>query len=56
VRWSLPGRGKRGGARVIYFLEQDHTIWLLIAYSKAAFDNLPVAVLAQLREEVTREH
>lgn len=30
VRWSTAGSGKRGGARVIYFLAQDGVVWLLI--------------------------
>ncbi len=45
VRWSRGGMGKRGGARVIYFLADDTTIWLLIVYTKAKFDNLPTAFL-----------
>ncbi|CAN7375637.1 transcriptional regulator [Caballeronia sp. LjRoot34] len=53
VRWSRPGMGKRGGARVIYYnLLDDGCIWLLIAYTKAKFDNLPASFLNQLREEV----
>ena len=31
VRWSMPGKGKRGGARVIYFNLHDDEIVLLIA-------------------------
>ena len=35
VRWALPGRGKRGGARVIYFWRDTAgTIYLLYAYAK----------------------
>ena len=49
VRWQSSGRGKRGGARVIYFLPSDDLIWLLIAYTKAKFDNLPSSFIAQLR-------
>ena len=52
VRWSTSGQGKRGGARVIYFLQLDHTIWLLIVYKKAKFDNLPSSFIAQLRKAV----
>ena len=53
VRWSRPGMGKRGGARVIYYnLLEGGRIYLLIAYTKAKFDNLPPAFLNQLREEV----
>jgi len=52
VRWSASGRGKRGGARVIYFLQAEHTIWLLIVYTKAKFDNLPTEFLAELKNGV----
>lgn len=52
VRWSASGRGKRGGARVIYFLVRDGTIWLLIAYTKAKFDDLPVEFLARLKRSI----
>ncbi len=53
VRWTRPGMGKRGGARVIYFnrLEQGE-IWLLMVYVKAKFDNLPAPFLKQLREAI----
>lgn len=54
VRWSCGGMGKRGGTRVIYYnaLAEGH-IWLLIAYAKAKFDNLPIAFLNQLKEEIS---
>lgn len=44
--------GKRGGARVVYFNGQDGRIWLLIAYAKAKFDNLPTEFLTKLKSEV----
>lgn len=51
VRWSADGRGKRGGVRVIYFNRLENgTIVLLIVYSKAKFDNLPLQFLKQLKE------
>jgi hypothetical protein len=52
VRWSASSRGKRGGARVIYFNTGDDTIWLLVVYVKAKFDNLPTAFLAELKQGV----
>jgi hypothetical protein len=52
VRWATPGKGKRGGARVIYFLHANETIWLLIVYKKAKFDNLPTSFIVQLRKAV----
>ena len=52
VRWGRSGMGKQGGARVIYFRVSDGKIWLLIAYAKAKFDNLPSEFLAKLKTEV----
>ena len=52
VRWAASGRGKRGGARIIYFLKEEDTIWLLIVYTKAKFDKLPTSFLAQLKQGV----
>ena len=52
VRWATAGQGKRGGARVIYFLHTDDVVWLLIVYKKAKFDNLPTSFVAQLRKAV----
>lgn len=52
VRWSRAGMGKRGGTRVVYFIEHQGQIWLLIVYSKAKFDNLPAEFLAALKHEV----
>ena len=53
VRWSRSGMGKRGGSRVIYYnMLDDGHIWLLIAYTKAKYDNLPTEFLSQLREAI----
>jgi hypothetical protein len=52
VRWSRSGTGKRGGARVIYFIAPDGTVWLLIVYSKAKLDDLPASFLAKLKRGV----
>ncbi len=52
VRWGRSGMGKRGGTRVIYFNGADGRIWVLIAYTKAKFDNLPADFLARLKAEV----
>ena len=52
VRWSRPGIGKRGGARVVYFVAMDEVVWLLIVYTKAKFDTLTTSFLAQLRQGV----
>ena len=52
IRWSLPGRGKRGGARMIYYYwVVQSRIYLLFAYSKSAKGDLTreqVRILAGL--------
>ena len=51
VRWKRSGMGKSGGTRVIYYnMLNDGEIWLLIAYTKSKFDNLPPNVLLKLKE------
>lgn len=53
VRWGLPGRGKSGGMRVItYCILPNGEIWLLMAYTKAKFDNLPADFLVALKKEL----
>ena len=58
MRWAARGRGKRGGARVIYYnLLQNGTIWLLMAYTKAKLDNLPASMLKELKKcDLARKH
>jgi hypothetical protein len=53
VRWSVPGRGKRGGVRVIYFnrLEDGH-MWLLMMYAKNVRSNVDGRILAKIRETI----
>jgi len=44
VRWSLPGKGKRGGVRIIYFsFTLQGTIVLVTMYAKNNQDNIPVS-------------
>ena len=41
IRWSASGRGKRGGARVIYYwINAENMIFLLLAYKKNRQENL----------------
>ena len=41
LRWALPGGGKRGGARVIYYYHSARIpVFLLAAYAKNAKENL----------------
>ena len=46
----MPGVGKSGGVRVIYFVvAADATIVLLTLYSKSKTDNLTGAMLKEIR-------
>jgi hypothetical protein len=51
LRWSRPGMGKRGGLRVIYFVQYaPNEFWMLTVYAKAKHDNVPAHILRQLLE------
>ncbi|HXF40949.1 MAG TPA: type II toxin-antitoxin system RelE/ParE family toxin [Blastocatellia bacterium] len=53
LRWKAPGRGKRGGYRVIYYAKQaDGIIWMLTMYPKNVIDNISAHVLRKIREEI----
>jgi hypothetical protein len=57
VRWSRPGMGKQGGARVIYFTRlQEGELFMLLVYPKAAKDNIPGKVLKEIRKELEDGH
>jgi hypothetical protein len=54
VRWQMPGRGKRGGARVIYYWQDAaHRVYLLFLYPKNVRTNLSSAELRTLRKLVS---
>ena len=53
LRWAAPGRGKRGGYRVIYYVRRANgIIWMLTMYPENVADSIPAHVLRQIREEV----
>ena len=56
LRWSIPGRGKRGGARVIYYwyLPGDR-IYLVYGYVKSEREDLTpgqIKALAELMKDL----
>lgn len=58
LRWAIPakGKGKSGGARVIYYFKKmDDEIWLLTIYSKGEVENIPAHVLRQIAKEIENE-
>ena len=56
LRWGLPGLGKQGGARVIYFNRlANGEVWLLLIYGKSARENIPAQILKSIKEEIENE-
>lgn len=56
IRWGASGRGKRGGARIIYYWATNRDqIFMLFAYAKNERDDLTKDQLLALREIVISE-
>ncbi len=56
IRWSMSGRGKRGGVRVIYYwVVAEDQILMLFMYPKNEKDDLTPQQLKVLREIVEKE-
>jgi hypothetical protein len=55
LRWSLPGRGKRGGARVVYvyFLSRGD-VYLMTAYAKNEKVDLSPKDRSAIRDMIVR--
>lgn len=57
VRWAPPGRGKRGGVRVIYYWAVDRdTIVMLFLYAKNVQGDLSAHQLRALRRIIEEEY
>ena len=53
LRWAAPGRGKRGGYRIIYYVRRARgVIWMLTMYPKNVAENIPAHVLREIAKEV----
>ena len=51
IRWRTSGKGKRGGARVIYFLRTEAgQIVLVAAYGKNESEDVPRQWLRKIKE------
>jgi hypothetical protein len=56
IRWSMVGRGKRGGVRAIYYwVVAEDKILMLFLYPKNEKDDLTPKQLKLLREIVEKE-
>ena len=54
LRWALPGRGKSGGARIIYYFHDERIpLFLLDAYAKNQQDNISHAQRNAYKKFVT---
>jgi hypothetical protein len=60
VRWAIPGKGKRGGLRVIYYFHRElMPLFLLTAYAKGKKTDLSRAeqkALEKIAEAVRAEY
>jgi hypothetical protein len=51
LRWAARGKGKRGGARVVYYyVVSRETVYMVLAYGKGTKDDLADSERAELRE------
>ena len=53
IRWALAGRGKRGGARIIYYYHNERLpVFLLAVYGKNEKANLSMAERNEMKRLV----
>jgi hypothetical protein len=49
IRWRLPGKGKSGGIRVIYYFDAPSTIYMLLVFRKNSQADLTQTQLKYLK-------
>jgi len=55
IRWSVDGRGKRGGVRVIYYwMTENEQLYMMYIFPKSTQENLTDAQTKALRQIVER--
>jgi len=52
IRWNMPGSGKRGALRVIYYWSPPDTVFMLFPYQKTEQEDLTSDQLNTLRRLV----
>jgi len=52
IRWNLPGTGKRGALRIIYYWHPPDAIFMLFPYKKTKQEDLTPDQLKILRQMV----
>jgi hypothetical protein len=57
VRWALPGMGKRGGVRVIYYWAvREQQLFMLLMYPKSERGDLTLIQLRLLKKLVEEQY
>jgi hypothetical protein len=54
VRWNVPGRGKSGGIRTIYYWNHEEDIYMLLCYQKNEQEDLTSKQLSALGNYLKR--
>jgi hypothetical protein len=55
LRWKQEGSGKRGGLRVIYYVQyRPNEFWMLTLYSKSRQSNIPANILKRMKESFNK--
>ena len=55
IRWSMDGRGKRGGVRIIYYwMTMNEQLYMMYIFPKSTQENLTDAQTKALRQIVER--
>ena len=56
LRWSIKGKGKRGGSRIIYYwVKSKDTVLMLFLFKKNEQSNLTVDQLKRLKSIMAQE-
>jgi len=50
IRWKLPGSGKRGSLRLIYYWDPPESIYMIFIYRKADQENLTPLQIKALKK------
>lgn len=54
IRWNIPGRGKSGGIRTIYYWNHGEEIYMLLCYQKNEQEDLSAKQFTALRNYLKR--
>ena len=50
LRWRVRGKGKSGGVRVIYYIPDGDSFWMLTIYGKGDVETIPGPMLKKIKE------